>query len=309
MNRANVSIIIPTRNRPHLIIKSIQSILSQTYQDFEIIVVDGSDGDDTEKVVKNFNDPRIRYIKDEKNKGPAAARNIGIGTAKGEYIAFQDDDDEWVPEKLEKQMKAFKNAPPEVGVIYTGFWRIKNDKKTYIPSNEITQKEGNIHNILLKGNFVDTPAAVVRKDCFKKVGLFDESLPALEDWELFIRISKVYSFKCIDEPLFYSYFTLGSVNTNKRNTIKALELILEKHNDDFKQIKKVLANHYFGLSSGLSSLQEFRQGRKYLLKAFRAYPLSIKITIAVVISLLGQSIYNKAVAIHQKIKTLWSKGW
>jgi len=109
-----------------VIIKSraIQSVLDQTYEDFELIVVDDGSTDNTEEVVKNFGNDKIRYIRHEENKGAAAARNTGIRAARGEYIGFQDSDDEWLPVKLEKQIKVFETAPPEVGVVYTDMQRI-----------------------------------------------------------------------------------------------------------------------------------------------------------------------------------------
>ena len=187
-----VSVIIPTYNRVHLIRRAIQSVLNQTYQDFEVIIVDDGSTDNTEEVVKSFNDPRIRYIRHEKNKGAATARNTGIKAARGKFIAFQDSDDEWLPEKLEKQMKVFENTPAKVGVVYTGFWKIENNKKIYIPFSWVKQKEGNIHKELLKGNFVTTQSIVARKECFKKAGMFDEKLPRFQDWELVIRLSLIH---------------------------------------------------------------------------------------------------------------------
>jgi glycosyltransferase involved in cell wall biosynthesis len=223
-----VSILIPTYNRARLLSRAINSVLNQTYQEFELIVVDDGSIDNTNEVIKSFNDLRIRYIRLEQNRGSAAARNIGINAAQGEYIAFQDSDDEWQPEKLEKQMRIFENASAQVGVVYTGFYLINGDRKKYIPGPNIKTK-GDIYNELLKGNFVGTPAAVVRKRCFEKVGVFDEHLPGLEDWELFIRISEHYMFAYIDEPLLNAFSSPDSISANKDAYIEALKLILEKH--------------------------------------------------------------------------------
>lgn len=118
-NNPKVSVIIPTYNRAHLIGRAIKSVLNQTYKDFEIIIVDDGSTDKTEEVVKDFKDERVRYIRREKNKGGSAARNTGIKAARGEYIAFQDSDDEWLPEKLEKQMKAFEAMAMAKPVIAT----------------------------------------------------------------------------------------------------------------------------------------------------------------------------------------------
>ena len=301
-----VSVIIPTYNRAHLLPRAVKSVLNQTYQGFEIIVVDDGSSDNTEEVVKEVQrqDKRIRYIKLQKNKGGAAARNVGIQASKGEYIAFQDSDDEWFPEKLEKQMKVFATAPAKVGVVYTGFWRIENNKKIYIPSSLVTQKEGNIHKELLKGNFVTTQSIAIRKECFKKVGMFDENLPRLQDWELVIRLSKYYDFKCIDEPLLTSSFTPDSISANQDALIKACELILEKHYEQFKRYKGLLARQEYSLGSLLCQRGKFNQGRNYLLRVVSSYPLNIKYLVAAFVSLFGERAYVKVVRLKRKIQPL-----
>jgi glycosyltransferase involved in cell wall biosynthesis len=237
-----VSVIIPTYNGAHLLARAIQSVLGQTFRDFELIVVDDGSTDNTKELVSNIGDERVRYIRHEKNRGPSAARNTGIKAANGPYIAFQDSDDEWMPDKLEKQMRAFANAPSEVGVVYSGFWRIKDDQKTYIPSSRIEPKDGNVHSLLLKSNFIGTPVVLMKRECFEKAGMFDEELPMLEDWELWIRISKYYQFKYINEPLVTSYHISGGVNERRQRTqARARKLILEKHYEDMKRNRKLLA--------------------------------------------------------------------
>ncbi len=123
--RPTVSVIIPTYNRAHLLGRAIESVLDQTYQDFEIIVVDDASADETEEVVKSFGDDRINHIRHQKNKGGSAARNTGIKAARGEFIAFLDSDDEWVPKKLEKEIDRLQTLSNEVGVVYSGFCCVK----------------------------------------------------------------------------------------------------------------------------------------------------------------------------------------
>ena len=160
-----VSVILPTYNRAQLIAQAIQSVLDQTYQDFELIIVDDGSKDETEEVVNSFDDERIRYARHEENKGANAARNTGIAMARGEYIAFQDSDDKWLPEKLERQMRIFLITSTDIGVVYTGCWRVEGTQKTYFPSPNIKQKEGNLHNQLLKGNLA-TPDRSYEKRMF-----------------------------------------------------------------------------------------------------------------------------------------------
>jgi len=298
-----VSVVIPTYNRAHLISRAIKSVLNQTYQNFEIIVVDDGSTDNTEEVINSFNNPCIRYIRHEQNKGGSAARNTGIKFAKGEYVAFQDSDDEWLPEKLEKQMNVFENAPPEVGVVYTGFWRIENDKKIYIPQSWVSKKDGNIHQELLKGNYITTQSMVVKKECFKKAGVFDEELPRLQDWELVLRLSKYYEFRCVDEPLVISYYTQNSISANKDALIKALNVILTKHFEEFRQDTKLLAKYYFSIGMNLcSNSSNFKNGRDYFIKAIKLYPFNIKIFLVTLISFFGQEIYNIFAMSYRKIR-------
>ena len=299
-----VSVVVPTYNRAHLVGRAIQSVLNQTYQDFEIIVVDDGSTDNTEELVKSFNDPRIRYIRHDQNRGGSAARNTGIKMARGEYIAFQDSDDEWLPEKLEKQMRVFENAPAEVGVVYTGFWRIEGDKRIYIPSDKISRKEGNIQGELLKGNFVTTQATVLKKECFEKAGMFDQRLPRFQDWELFIRISKYYEFKCIDEPLVISYFTPISISSNQRAQVEAYGLILEKHYQDIAKSRKLLARYQYAFGNLLCQNGDLGQGRDYLIKAVKLYPLNLKYIVATLASLLGEGAYAKVVRLKRKIRSI-----
>jgi glycosyltransferase involved in cell wall biosynthesis len=299
-NNPMVSIILPTYNRAQLIGRAIQSVLDQTYQDFELIIVDDGSKDNTADI-SDFKDKRIRYIRHEKNKGANAARNAGIKMARGEYIGFQDSDDEWLPEKLEKQMRVFKTASADVGVVYTGFWRIEEDRKMYIPSPEIKQKEGNIHTELLHRNFVTTQAVVIMRECFNKAGLFDEFLPRLQDWELFIRIAKHYSFRCIDEPLLISYFTSKSISANQEALISAHLYILEKHYNDLRLDKRLLAYHYFNIGHTLCLSGGFDQGKGFLKKALQIAPLNIKYQGAALASRLGKDVYIKIAECYIKM--------
>jgi len=131
-----ISIILPTFNRAKIVSRSIRSVLNQTYKEFELIIIDDGSADCTQELISKIKDSRIRYIKHEKNKGAAAARNTGIKAAQYDLIAFQDSDDEWMPEKLEKQIKVMSSLPDDYGVVYSAFWRLGKRKK-YIPDNDI----------------------------------------------------------------------------------------------------------------------------------------------------------------------------
>lgn len=288
-----VSVIIPTYNREQLLGRAIQSVLAQTYQDFELIIVDDGSTDNTERLVKSFNSEKIRYIWHRENKGTSAARNTGIQSAKGDYIALQDSDDEWLPDKLEKQMRAFATAPPEVGIVYSGFHMIITNKRKYKPSPSITPKDGDIFSSILKGEYLVSPqTTVVKRECFERAGMFDEALSSIEDWELFLRFSKHYQFKYINEPLVLYYPQPDSMSRNKSATIKVYKLILKRYFEDIKQDKKLLARHYLRLGHFLYSSGELSQGRGYFAKSIKTHPLDIKAIGAFLVSLLGRRIYN-----------------
>ncbi len=306
-NNPEVSVIIPTYNRAHLIKRAIQSVLNKTYQNFEIIVVDDGSVDNTEEVVKNFNNQKIRYIRYNENKGVAAARNTGIKATRGDYIAFQDSDDEWFPNKLERQMEVFKNVSPDVGVVYTGTWRIRNNERIYLPLFTGKQREGNICKELKENFVMPAPAAIVKKECFNRVGMFEERLPRLVDWELWLRISKYYEFKYISEPLVTQYYTPNSISTDLNAYIEAHKLILEKHFEEFKKNKKLLAKHLLAIGTRLCLVGKTPQGRRYFLESFKTFPLNTKSLLAILISLFGSAFYNKITKLHLEIKKKISK--
>ncbi|MDD5381711.1 MAG: glycosyltransferase family 2 protein [Phycisphaerae bacterium] len=295
-----VSVIIPTYNRSRLLVRSVKSVLNQTYRSFELIIVDDASTDNTEKVVRSFNDERIRYVRHEKNRGEAAARNTGIKAAKYDYVAQQDSDDEWLPEKLAKQVRAFENCPPQIGVVYTGFWKEENGQRTYIPFEWVNKKDGDIHQQLLKGNFVGSPVTLVKKECFEKAGMFNEGIFHLVDWELWLRISKYYHFKCVDEPLAIAYYHSDNVSFNYRAFIEALESILEKYSDEFAGDKKLLAKHYIDIGNRLVVNKEMQYGRNYLIKAVKLCPSNVKLLLAVFSTFFGLGVYKKAVRLLWK---------
>ena len=275
--KPTVSVIIPTYNRAHLISRAIKSVLNQTYQDFEVIVVDDGSTDNTEEVIKEFQkkDERIKYVRHEKNKGGSAARNTGIKAAKGKYIAFLDSDDEWLPEKLEKQMKVFENAPAKVGVVYTDMWRtMRNKRKYYFSSPMITPEDGIIYKQALdyKVMNIGIQTAVIKREVFEKVGMFDEKFPRFIDLEFFIRISKHYYFYHLGEPLVNYFDADKGISANTKALITARKLILEKYFKDIKEDKKVLAKHYLGIAAALCINGEIEDGEIYFAKAFKAYP-------------------------------------
>ena len=203
-----ISVIIPTFNSSKFIKKAIDSVLNQTFTDFELIIVDDGSSDNTLDIISKYNDKRIKSIKHKHNMGVSAARNSGIKISNGKYIAFLDHDDEWLPRKLEKQLEVIEKSPEQVGLVYTGYYQIEPNRVRISPFINIANKlEGDLYQELVRGNFIVPSLVLIKKEVFKSVGYFDEKLTGGgEDLDLWLRIAKKYHFAFIKDPLVKKFF-------------------------------------------------------------------------------------------------------
>lgn len=194
-----VSVVIPTYQREKPIRKTIESVLNQTYQNFEIIVVDDGSKDKTKDVVLSYSDARIKYFYQE-NSGSQVARNKGLKEAIGEYISFLDCADEWYPHFLEKCLLLLKKDESDCVYVYTG---IDTENGKIIP-RELATLSGFIYKEGLEQGYITSPSALmVRKSCFDKIGYWDEALVASQDDDICFRLAKYYKFSLIPEILTY----------------------------------------------------------------------------------------------------------
>ena len=196
-----VSVIIPTYNRGELLCLAIDSVLKQSYRDYEVIVVDDGSTDDTANLVRPYLD-RITYIV-QRNGGVAAARNNGIGAARGEFLAFLDSDDLWRPEKLETQVR-FADANPQYGLIATEISSF--NQRGRVPartkSTMYAIKNGMVVEDLLFANWIQTSTVLVRRACLEHTGIFDESVGQFgEDWLLWMHVASRFPIYFMPEPL------------------------------------------------------------------------------------------------------------
>lgn len=245
-----ISVIIPTHNRGYIIKKSIDSVLSQTYKNIELIVVDDNSTDNTEQIIKEINDSRLIYIKLNKNVGANAARNIGIKKAKGEFIAFQDSDDEWIDSKLEIQLKELKEK--NFDIVCCSFWQNDYDTTQIFPNMKV-ESEDLLHRILLE-NFMSTQTIMGYRKCFLQE-CFDEDMPRFQDWELSIRLVKTFNVGFIDIPLVNVYIQKNSISRNNKRAVIALEKILNKYEKDI--IKYNLKSYYYRKIVAYASMADY----------------------------------------------------
>lgn len=231
-----VSVIIPVYNRENTIKAAVESVLAQTYQELEVVVVDDCSKDETVETVKSIKDARVRIITCEKNGGACVARNIGIRHAKGDVIAFQDSDDFWHVDKLEKSIDCMKREQAEF--VFSALKReeIKNGKKNIeiLPSYNLNEEKEPLARILYQ-NSVSTQTIVAKKQLFDKVE-FDKSFPRFQDWDLAIRvIAQGYKVFYIDEPLVDCYVQADSITSDGKKLITAMKLLEKKYRKYFDQ--------------------------------------------------------------------------
>jgi len=192
-----VSVIIPTFNRAWSISKAVDSVLEQDYPNIELIVVDDGSTDNTENILLSYSDS-IHLIQQE-NKGVSMARNTGISAASGELIAFLDSDDYWYPEKISAQVDFF-NAHPKAFICQTDEIWVKNGVRVH-PKKHHKKLNGMIFTPSLGLCLISPSAVMIRKNLFDRVGVFDESLPACEDYELWLRVTSRYPVSLINKTL------------------------------------------------------------------------------------------------------------
>ncbi|MGI9235413.1 MAG: glycosyltransferase family 2 protein [Woeseiaceae bacterium] len=224
-----VSVVIPAYNRANFLGDAITSVINQTFADLEIIVVDDGSTDDTRAVVDNLADDRIRYIRHDENKGANAARNTGIRLARGRYIAFQDSDDRWSPQKLQRQIVSCKSSAAKVS--FCAFNRHVGASSTKVPKDSYRIPSGlnDLQQQVTRGSFISCQTLMIDRELVLSVGGFDESLPRLQDWELCLRLAPVATIYFLDEVLVDVNRSDDSISSDLRKYIQSAEQILSRH--------------------------------------------------------------------------------
>jgi len=258
-----ISVILPTFNRANFIKKAIDSVLVQDWEqgnNIELIIVDDFSTDNTEQIVSQYNDTRIKYIKNPKNMGGAKSRNIGVANSTGEYLSFIDSDVVWYKNKLSIQLEKLLESKTN-DIVYCLFRKQKGNKWIVLPNNI---KDGHIFNELLADNIVDTPSVILKKDIFLNVGGFDESLPRFQDWDLFIRLSKKYNFSIIKEILYDSYTLINSISSNDEARLKALTTIFDKYKLEISNNKKIYHRYILKIINANLILNKTKNAKIFL---------------------------------------------
>lgn len=276
-----VSVIISTHNRANFICQAVECVLGQTFKDIEIIVVDDGSTDNTREALLKYASA-ILYIYQE-NKGRAEARNAGVRLAKGEYIAFLDDDDIWLADKLAKQA-AYLDTRGDIGLVHT-FSEIIDENGHLLPRETKKRaklykksiKIGYAYEGMIKLGIMFTSSVMLRKKCFDRVGLFDRAIVAFEDWDLYLRVALYYGIGIIKEPLvkyrahsnqtLKKEFISGRINTS----LKHLAL-LGSYNYNSTAKRRIARNFYIHLAKAYYMDGDYVLCRQYILKTLRINP-------------------------------------
>lgn len=290
-----VSVIIPVYNREATIKASIESVLKQTYQNFELIVVDDCSKDGSVKVVEDICDNRVKVISCEKNGGACVARNIGINAAKGDIIAFHDSDDIWKEDKLEKSMYYLhkEHADMVFSAVYRKGEGQYGEGGRIVPTYNLNQVRDKLSRLLVS-NCVSTQTIVVKREVLEKVR-FDKRFPRFQDWDFAMQVlQKGFKVYYIDEPLVECMVLEDSITKDAVKAIKALKLFEKKYESEFRKNKESACMFYhraavFLEDSGYNGALYFKKayhmtGNKgmffrYVLAKLKLYKLSCSVYI------------------------------
>ena len=295
-----ISIILPTFNRSSILKKTIKNIQNQTFEDYELIIINDASNDETVSVVNQFiaEDNRIKLINNKENLGCARSRKLGLNASAGKMIVLIDDDDHWDNNKLKKQYNSIISNDSDMVIsdYYIDNHKSKIYKKMDVFSDnfksEILKRPGPFfQSIMIKKNIIDKVHTPFNP----------QSVPS-EDWNFFIELSKLNpSISYINEPLFTWNIHNNNQSLNFTKEATALEYIINKHYSYIKkeQGNKIIANHYRSIARIYEHTSHNNNIRKYYIKAFKTHPLSIKNIFYFILMMLGYK-YSKIIINYVK---------
>jgi len=299
MSSPLVSVVLPTYERPDKLRRAVRSVADQMYEPLELVVVDDASPTPATESLSgmDLDGLETEYIRHEHNRGANEARNTGIGASEGEYVAFLDDDDEWLPTKLEQQVEAFERAGPDVGVVYTG---IEYEHGGYTRT-EINEHRGDVTTDILDGQSFGTfSTLMVRRQTVDEAGLPDTAFPSWQDREWLLRLSTYCKFEPVTEPL----------------TIRWVDDSGDRITDNFEEKRDVSYPRFLGKHRGLAasygevyerkliaSLSKilgkralncgyYADARKFLLRSLYYYPRSFETLVYALAALGGRYSYK-----------------
>jgi glycosyltransferase involved in cell wall biosynthesis len=265
LSRPFFTVVIPTYNRSQLLRGAIQSVIDQTFRDFELLVVDDHSSDETKQVIESFKDDRVNYILNDRKSGGAGTRNCGIFRAQGQWVAFLDDDDIWLPEKLEIQYKKINEVDNSTGLIYSGF-SFRSSRKRWNGHVFMPKRQGRMLDDLLYDNYIGALCTVIiRTDILNNIGGFDERFSAHQDLDLYVRVAAVSNITFVSQCLVS--VTLSSnnrISLDYEKKLEACSLFWNKHFNLIKCSRRLLHRNASRIFVFAIVLADIPKIRKYL---------------------------------------------
>lgn len=293
-----VSVIIPTFNRSHTIVRTIKSVLSQTFQNFEILVADDASTDDTESLIREFaRSGPIHYIRLERNSGAPTARNMGAKKARGEYLAFLDSDDIWYPQFLERQFSLLEELPSDVGMVCCGMLQkgAGHERVMSSGSRDLTYDEN-----LVFGDGICTSSFLIKKAAFDKIKGFDVAFPSFQDFDFLLRMSAKFRIVAHDQVLMEYCLGDDSISLNMDSKAKGYKLILDTYRDEITRLG-VLHKYLFRVGQYHVNSGRLTTGWSFWLQAIKNRPRDVKTLAHFILSLGGVRVYHNVTTIYLKI--------
>lgn len=266
-----VSVVLPTYNRADVLGRAVHSVLGQTREALELIVVDDASADGTLSLLASVADPRLRVVRLPSRVGPGAARNAGIAAARGDLFAFQDSDDEWLPDKLARQVALLAASDSEVGWIGGSY------VVAHPGGHELVMSDNLVHGRPYDEDLVDgrpfvTPTWLVRRDALAAAGPFREDLENLEDWDLIFRLAAVCRFRAVGPVVLVKHGSHDSLFGDTSRLVGAYEKVLDDHRARFAAHPAAHARHYVELGRIHAARGDRAAARRMLRKAMALGP-------------------------------------
>ena len=267
METALISIVIPCYNRCELLQRCLRNLKKQSYPNIEIIVVDDGSQDGTEAIMRKYSDSNIRYYRYSPNRGACYGRNYGIQKAQGEYIAFQDSDDLWRPEKLEEQMRYLKKTHADM--VFCGMYRYEEGMRnvSYYPPKGFDSPQS-VFQQLLKQNRISTQTILAKKCIFDEVK-FDPAFKRFQDWDFALQTAKAgYKIEYVSKPLVISEIQQDSITAMVKNE-ESYKRILNKYKEDYESNPRAYAQTVYNMADSLKdterekAIKYFERSLKY----------------------------------------------
>lgn len=303
-----ISVVIPTYNRADMVARAVSSVVEQTFTTWELLIIDDGSDDGTKETIERFDDPRIHYVRHSINRGAQAARNTGIQTSIGQYIAFLDSDDEWHPKKLEKQLNLFlQSDDDDLGVVLCDISIIDDvtGKNVVIPSSGKPVR-GWVYDDLLAGRLKGpkTSRVLVKKLAMSSDINFDESLPASQEMDFLIRMAAKCKFGYVSEPLVIVHHHRGPRVSDGMNDLLGKEMLIEKFSIQLRQRPKILRRRHLSLAIDYWKRRDASSARRHTRQAVLASPLYASSYLWLIFAACGPDVFGTFLQVRKRLSII-----